>query len=158
MGKEKKSLDKTIAENRRARYDYEILDVYESGLVLQGSEVKSLRTSTASIAQSYASTDSLGELYLYNAHISVYESSQPTGHVPHRPRKILLQKRQVNKLVAEITRKGMTLVPMRLYFNSKGLVKLRLGLGRGRKVHDKRQREKQKTWQRDKARLLRPTS
>lgn len=142
-----------IAENRKARHEYEIEDRIEAGLILQGSEVKSLRTGRASIAESYAGEDS-GRLMLFNANIPIYEPAR-VNHEPKRPRELLVKARERNKLLGLIRREGMTLVPLSLYFNDKGLAKITVGLAKGRKKQDKRQASKDRDWSRDKARLLR---
>ncbi|MGB1864589.1 MAG: SsrA-binding protein SmpB [Candidatus Puniceispirillum sp.] len=142
-----------IAENRKARHEYEIEDRIEAGLILLGSEVKSLRTGRASIAESYAGEDS-GRLMLFNANIPIYEPAR-VNHEPKRPRELLVKARERNKLLGLIRREGMTLVPLSLYFNDKGLAKISLGLAKGRKKQDKRQASKDRDWSRDKARLLR---
>ena len=145
-----------IAENRKARHEYEIEDRIEAGLILLGSEVKSLRTGRASIAESYAGDDS-GRLMLFNANIPIYEPAR-VNHEPKRPRELLVKVRERNKLLGLIRREGMTLVPLSLYFNDKGLAKISLGLAKGRKKQDKRQAAKDRDWSRDKARLLRAKS
>ena len=145
---------KLIAENRKARYNYEIVDKIEAGLVLTGSEVKSLRVGKATIAESYAS-DEGGELYLINAHIAEYRGAARDGHAPTRPRKLLLHAREMGRLLGAIQREGMTLIPLRLYFNARGIAKIQLGLGKGKKLHDKRQTEKTRDWERQKGRLMR---
>ena len=145
---------KLVAENRQARYNYALEDKIEAGLVLTGSEVKSLRVGKATIAESYAS-DEGGELYLINAHIAEYQGASRDGHAPTRPRKLLLHAREMGRLLGAIQREGMTLVPLRLYFNARGIAKIQLGLGRGKKLHDKRQTEKTRDWERQKGRLLR---
>lgn len=142
-----------IAENRKARHEYEIEDRIEAGLILLGSEVKSLRTGRASIAESYAGEDS-GRLMLFNANIPIYEPAR-VNHGPKRPRELLVKARERNKLLGLIRREGMTLVPLSLYFNDKGLAKITVGLAKGRKKQDKRQAAKDRDWGRDKARLLR---
>ena len=142
-----------IAENRKARHEYEIEDRIEAGLILLGSEVKSLRTGRASIAESYAGEDG-GRLMLFNANIPIYEPAR-VNHEPKRPRELLVKARERNKLLGLIRREGMTLVPLSLYFNDKGLAKISLGLAKGRKKQDKRQAAKDRDWSRDKARLLR---
>ena len=142
-----------IAENRKARHEYQIEDRIEAGLILLGSEVKSLRTGRASIAESYAGEDS-GRVMLLNANIPIYEPAH-VNHEPKRPRELLVKARERNKLLGLIRREGMTLVPLSLYFNDKGLAKISLGLAKGRKKQDKRQAAKDRDWSRDKARLLR---
>jgi len=145
---------KVIAENRKARFHYEILDQFEAGLVLVGTEVKSLRVGHANIAESYASFEG-GEFWLINAHIPEYTQGNRFNHEPRRPRKLLLSKREMSRLFNAISREGMTVVPLRLYFNPRGLVKINLALARGKKTHDKRESEKKRDWNREKARLLR---
>lgn len=143
-----------IAENRKARHEYAIEDRIEVGLILRGSEVKSLRTGRgASIAESYAGED-MGRLMLFNANIPIYEPARE-NHEPKRPRELLVKVRERNKLLGLVRREGMTLVPLALYFNAKGIAKMELGLAKGRKKQDKRQASKERDWGREKARLLR---
>ena len=142
-----------IAENRRARHDYQIEETLEAGIILHGSEVKSLRTGRASIAESYAG-DNNGRLALFNANIPVYPSSRD-NHQPKRVRELLVSRKQRNRLLGLIRREGVTLVPLSLYFNDRGLVKLQIGLAKGRKKEDKRQAERDRDWSRQKQRLLR---
>jgi SsrA-binding protein len=150
----KRESGKLIAENRKARFNYDIEEKLEAGIQLTGSEVKSLRTGKANIAESYAS-DEGGELYLINAHIAEYAQAARDGHAPTRPRKLLLHKREIDRLLGAIQRQGMTLVPLKLYFNARGIAKVELGLGRGKKIHDKRDTEKKRDWERQKGRLMR---
>lgn len=145
---------KVVADNRRARYNYEIGDVFEAGLVLTGTEVKSLRSGKATIAESYASAEK-GELYLINATIPEYGHGNRFNHEPKRPRKLLMKAREIAKLAQGIEREGMTLIPLRVYFNDRGRAKLTLAIGRGKKLHDKRETEKQRDWNREKSRLMR---
>jgi len=145
---------KLVAENRRARFNYEIEDTIEAGIVLTGSEVKSLRTGKANIAESYASNER-GELFLINAHIAEYKGATREGHAPTRHRKLLLHRKEMARLLGAIQREGMALVPLRLYFNARGIAKLQLGLGRGKKVYDKRETQKKRDWERQKGRLMR---
>jgi len=145
---------KTIAENRKARYNYAILDDIECGIMLEGSEVKSLREGNAQITESYAEVKE-GELWLVNAHIEGYNKAKTFGHLERRPRKLLASKREIAKLWQGTSREGMTLVPLSLYFNGRGIAKLKLGLAKGKKVADKRETEKQRDWNRQKQRLLR---
>lgn len=154
--KKKKGLGgKTIADNRKARRNYEISENFEAGLQLLGTEVKSMRHQTANIAESYAEIKD-NELWLVNSNIPVYEqAANRMNHEPRRPRKLLMHRREINRLKAAIQRKGLTVVPLRLYFNDKGRVKIDIALAKGRKLHDKRQVEKSRDWQRDKARLMR---
>ena len=145
---------KTVAENRRARYNYFIEDTLETGLVLEGSEVKSLRTGQANIAESYATVED-GELWLINGYIPAYDRARTFGHDERRRRKLLVSKRELAKLWQGIGRQGITLVPLKLYFNEKGRAKLLIGLAKGKKMQDKRATEKARDWQRQKARVLR---
>jgi len=142
------------AENRRARRDYEIKDTIEAGIVLQGTEVKSLRSGRANLADSFAGQRE-GELYLFNAYIPEYAQSSAFKHETRRPRKLLVHRREMRKLLGAITREGMTLVPLSIFFNERGLAKVSLALGRGRKAYDKRAAEKERDWKRDKARAMR---
>ncbi len=145
---------KLVAENRKARFNYDIEEKVEAGIVLTGSEVKSLRSGKANIAESYASEEG-GELYLINAHIAEYAQAGRAQHEPTRPRKLLLHRREMGRLAGAIQRQGMTLVPLRLYFNARGIAKIQLGLGKGKKLHDKRETEKKRDWNRQKGRLMR---
>jgi len=157
MAKKKKSANpnwKTVAENRKARHNFLIEENFEAGLVLHGTEVKSLRQGQANIAESYASVEG-GELWLINGYIPDYAHGNRNNHETRRPRKLLLHKREMARLSAAIQRQGMTLVPLKLYFNEKGRVKLDIGLARGKKLHDKRASEKDRDWKRQKARLMR---
>ncbi|QFS84333.1 SsrA-binding protein [Roseivivax sp. THAF40] len=143
---------KVIAENRRARFDYAIEEDVECGIVLQGSEVKSLRTGSANIAESYAEVKD-GELWLINSYIAPYEQAM-FGHEDRRPRKLLVSKRELAKFWSETNRKGMTLVPLVLYFNHRGIAKIKIALGKGKKTVDKRETAAKRDWNRQKARLL----
>lgn len=147
-------MGKTIAENRKARHNYFIEDTLEGGLVLTGTEVKSLRSGRANIAESYASPEQ-DELWLINAHIAEYKQGNRNNHEPTRKRKILLRRREIDRLAAARGQQGITLIPLKLYFNDRGYVKLQIGLAKGKKQHDKRQTEKDRDWQRQKQRLLR---
>src|SRR5919205_2640621 len=154
MSKSPDRPNKIIADNRRARFNYEIGDVYEAGIQLAGTEVKSLRQGKATIAESYAAAQN-GELWLYNANIPEYMQASRFNHAPKRPRRLLLHKRQIYKLIGAVEREGMTLVPLKLYFNPKGRAKLEIAVARGKKLHDKRETEKKRSWDRDRARLMR---
>ncbi|MEM9371296.1 MAG: SsrA-binding protein SmpB [Pseudomonadota bacterium] len=156
MAKARKPNVKVAAENRRARHNYFIEDTIETGMVLVGSEVKSLREGKANIAESYATVEN-GELWLVNSYIPPYVQAKNDafGHTERRRRKLLVSKRELSKLWQGIGREGMTLVPLKLYFNDKGRAKLEIGLAKGKKMADKRETEKKRDWQRDKARLLR---
>jgi SsrA-binding protein len=146
---------KVVAENRRARFNYEIGDTYEAGIALTGSEVKSLRSGKATIAESYADSKD-GELWLVNANIPEYLQAGPfNNHPPKRPRRLLLHQREIDKLASGVEREGMTIVPLKLYFNERGRAKVELALARGKKLHDKRETLKKRSWDREKGRLLR---
>ena len=151
---EKKTSFKVIADNRKARFNYEIGETVEAGIALTGSEVKSLRAGKATIAESYADARA-GEIWLVNANIPEYLQAGRFNHAPKRVRKLLLHRRQINKLIGAVEREGMTLVPLKLYFNEKGRAKLELALARGKKLHDKRETEKKRSWERERGRLLR---
>lgn len=157
MAKGKKSAERSdglIAENRRARREYTVEDTMEAGIQLLGSEVKSLREGRANIAESYASVEE-GELWLINSDIPIYPAANRFNHEPKRKRKLLVKSREKMKLAQAIERAGRTIVPLKLYFNDRGLAKLLIGIATGRKSHDKRDAEKNRDWQRDKARLMR---
>ena len=154
MGKKKEDGFKIIADNRKARYSYAIESTLEAGIILMGSEVKSLRSGKTTIGESYAHAKD-GEIFLVNSYIPEYTQASRFNHEPKRTRKLLVHKAQVHKLSIAIQREGMTLIPLKLYFNAKGIAKLEIGVAKGKKVHDKRETEKQRDWQRDKARLMR---
>ncbi len=163
MAKRKKNTDKgpgfitgaaLVAENRKARHNYAVLDTLEAGVMLLGSEVKSLRHGGSNIAESYASMEG-NELFLLNAHIAEYLKANRENHKPRRPRKLLLHRKQIDKLHAKIQQDGITIVPLKLYFNEKGKVKILLGIAKGKTHADKRQTAKKRDWARDKARLMR---
>ncbi len=146
---------KVVADNRRARFNYEIGETFEAGIVLTGSEVKSLRQGKATIAEAYADTRD-GEIWLVNANIPEYKQAGPfNNHPPKRPRKLLLHEREINKLAGGVEREGMTIVPLKLYFNERGRAKLEIALAKGKKLHDKRETLKKRSWDREKGRLLR---
>ena len=145
---------KLIAENRRARYDYFVEDTLEAGIQLTGTEVKSLRNGRANIAESYASADGR-EIVLINANIPEYAPANRFNHEPKRPRKLLLHRKEIDKLIGAVQREGRTLVPLRLYFNDKGRVKLLLALASGKKAHDKRATVAERDWKREQSRLMR---
>ncbi|MCJ7598049.1 MAG: SsrA-binding protein SmpB [Methyloceanibacter sp.] len=145
---------KLVAENRKARFNYDIEEKLEAGIVLTGSEVKSLRSGKANITESYASTED-GELYLINAHIAEYTQAGRANHEPTRRRKLLVHRHELGRLIGAIQRQGMTLVPLRMYFNARGIAKVQLGLAKGKKLHDKRETEKKRDWDRQKGRLMR---
>ncbi len=152
--KEKTSA-KVVAANRRARFDYEIGEIFEAGMMLTGTEVKSLRAGKATVAESYAAVDRNGEVILYNANSPEYLQANRCNHEPKRPRKLLLHAKEIAKLATGVEREGMTIVPLRVYFNDKGRAKIAIALGRGKKLHDKRESEKMRDWSRDKSRLMR---
>ena len=154
MAKKKRPPGRFAALNRKARHNFIIEDTIEAGVVLAGSEVKSLRAGSANITDAYAASRR-GELLLMNAYIPEYHFANRFNHEPRRPRKLLLHKREVDRLAGSIERKGMTLVPLSIYFNDRGVAKVELGLARGKKAYDKRASEKDRDWQRDKARILR---
>ena len=143
-----------VAENRKARYNYELSDNLEAGLMLTGTEVKALRDGKANIAESYASVEG-NELWLINSYIPEYSGGNRNNHEPRRHRKLLLSRREIDRLMAATAREGMTIVPLKMYFNQRGMVKLEIALAKGKKIHDKRQTEKNRDWQREKGRLLR---
>lgn len=144
---------RVVAENRKARYNYEIVDTWEAGIALTGTEVKSLRSGKATIGESYAGPSG-EELVLYNAYIPEYLQANRFNHETRRPRKLLLHRREIDKLLGATQREGFSVVPLRVYFNERGRAKVELGLGRGKKLHDKRETEKKRDWDREKARIL----
>ena len=146
---------KVVADNRRARFNYEIGETFEAGIALTGSEVKSLRSGKATIAESYADAKG-GELWLVNANIPEYQQAGPlNNHAPKRLRKLLLHQRQIEKLASAVEREGMTIVPLKFYFNERGRAKLEIALGKGKKLHDKRETLKKRSWDRERGRLMR---
>jgi len=146
--------EKLVAQNRKARHNYFIEESLEAGVMLMGTEVKSLRRGRASIVEAYAGEQN-GELYLLNAQIPIYEAANRFNHEPKRPRKLLLHRREVDRLIGMVRRQGYTLVPLKLYFNARGIAKLELGVARGKQKIDKRETEKKRDWDRQKARLMR---
>lgn len=158
MAKAKKTKDddasRVAAVNRKARHSYEIQETLEAGISLSGTEVKSLREGTANIADAYAAARH-GDLMLLNAHIPEYHAGNRFNHEPRRPRRLLLHRKQINKLMGAVNRDGMTLVPLKIYFNANGRAKVELALARGKKHYDKRAAIKRRDWERDKARLMR---
>jgi SsrA-binding protein len=154
MAKQNPTRFKIAADNRRARFDYEIGETFEAGLALTGTEVKSLRAGKATISESYA-TSKDGEMFLINANIPEYLEANRFNHAPRRPRKLLLHKREIAKLSQGVERQGMTVVPLKIYFNDKGRAKIELALARGKKLYDKRETDKKRDWGRERARLLR---
>ena len=154
MAEKKERPHKIVADNRKARFNYEIGEVVEAGIALTGTEVKSLRNGRAAIAESYADAKN-GEIWLINANIPEYLQANRFNHEPKRPRKLLLHRKQINKLMGAVDRDGMTLIPLKLYFNERGRAKLLLAVAKGKKLHDKRESEKKRDWGREKGRLLR---
>ena len=145
---------RVVAQNRKARFNYQIGETFEAGIALTGTEVKSLRVGKAAIAEAYADARG-GEIWLVNANIPEYVQASRFNHAPKRPRKLLLHGRQIRKLIGAVEREGMTLIPLKLYFNAKGRAKVELALARGKKLHDKRETEKRRSWDRERGRLLR---
>lgn len=145
---------RTVAENRRARFDYHLDETYDAGVVLVGSEVKSLRDGRASIQDAYAAEQG-GEIWLINSHIPEYHGANRFNHEPRRHRKLLLNRKEIGKLIGSLKRGGVTLVPLTIYFNERGRAKVKIALARGKKLHDKRETEKKRDWDREKHRLLR---
>ena len=145
---------KVVADNRRARHEYEILQNFEAGIELRGSEVKSLREGRTNLAEAYASMKD-GELFLINSNIPEYREANRFNHEPKRPRKLLLHKSEINKLSAGVLKEHLTIVPLKMFFNPRGRVKVDIALARGKKLHDKRETIKERSWDRERARLLR---
>ena len=154
MAKKEPDNRRVVAQNRKARFNFHIGETFEAGIALSGSEVKSLRSGKATIAESYADARA-GEIWLVNANIPEYLQAGQFNHTPKRPRKLLLHARQINKLVGAVEREGMTIVPLKLYFNKRGRAKVEIALARGKKLHDKRDSEKKRDWQRERGRLMR---
>jgi SsrA-binding protein len=154
MADKKEPKQKIVADNRKARFHYEIGEVVEAGIMLTGTEVKALRQGRATIAESYADTKR-GELWLINANIPEYLQGGRDNHEPKRPRKLLLHKRQISKLAIAVEREGMTLVALKMYFNERGRAKVEVAVAKGKKLHDKRETDKKRDWNREKSRLMR---
>ncbi len=154
MAPKPERLFKIAADNRRARYHYAIGETFEAGIMLAGTEVKALRTGKATIAESYAALDRAGEVYLINATIPEYVQGNRANHEPKRQRKLLLHAKEVAKLAQGVEREGMTIVPLKIYFNDQGRAKIEIALAKGKQLHDKRETEKQRDWNREKSRLL----
>jgi SsrA-binding protein len=154
MAEKKERPIKVVAENRKARFNYAIEDTLEAGIALTGTEVKSIRNGKSTIAESYADPKN-GEIWLINANIPEYLQANRFNHEPKRPRKLLLHRKQINKLMGAVERQGMTLVPLKMYFNERGRIKLQLALAKGKQLHDKRDTEKKRDWSREKGRILR---
>ena len=145
---------KVVADNRRARFDYEILQSFEAGLELKGSEVKSLRAGRTNLAESYATMKG-GELYLLNCNIPEYREANRFNHDPRRPRKLLLHGKEIAKLASGVQREGLTIIPLKMFFNPRGRAKVDIALAKGKKLHDKREAIKERTWDRERARIMR---
>lgn len=154
MAKKKKSRDNIAAQNRKARHDYFIEDNFEAGIVLKGTEIKSIRNGRASIQESYASEEG-GELFLVNAYIPEYQAGGRDQHETRRPRKLLLHKKELAKMFNAVNREGMTIIPLSLYFNKRGMLKVDLGLAKGKRQYDKRHTDKARDWKRDQGRIMR---
>ncbi|MBT3989389.1 MAG: SsrA-binding protein SmpB [Rhodospirillaceae bacterium] len=154
MAKKKQSNDNIAARNRKARHDYFIEENIEAGIMLQGTEIKSIRNGRASIEESYASEEG-GELFLVNAYIPEYQAGGRDQHETRRPRKLLLHKKELTKLANAVNREGMTIIPLSLYFNKRGMLKVDLGMAKGKRQHDKRQTDKDRDWKRDQGRIMR---
>ena len=145
---------KIVADNRKARFNYAIGDTFEAGIALTGTEIKSLRAGKATIAESYAAERN-GELWLLNCYIPEYLQANRFQHETRRPRKLLLHKREIGRLIGAVDREGMTVVPLKIYFNDQGRAKVELAVARGKKLHDKRETEKKRSWDRERGRLMR---
>jgi len=155
--KKKKFSSNSVAQNRKARFNFFFEDTYEAGIELFGSEVKSLRDGKGSISDSYA-LDSSGEIFLYNSYIPIYKQSSYNNHDPRRLRKLLLKKKEINKIIGKINREGFTVVPIKIFFNSKGIAKINVAIAKGKKQHDKRLTKKERDWNREKSRVFRKSS
>jgi len=154
MAEKKEAPSRIAAVNRRARFDYEIGQVYEAGIALTGTEIKSLREGRSNIGDAYAGEKG-GELWLYNAYIPEYLQANRFNHETRRPRKLLLHRREISRLVGAVDKEGMTIVPLRVVFNDRGCAKVELAVARGKKLHDKRETERKRDWGREKARVMR---
>ncbi|MFT0892637.1 SsrA-binding protein SmpB [Pseudochelatococcus sp. G4_1912] len=154
MAANDKNGHRVVADNRKARFNYEIVDTIEAGIALTGTEVKSLRSGKATIGESYAGPSGT-DFFLFNAYIPEYLQANRFNHETRRPRRLLLHKRQINKLIGATQREGFTVVPLRVYFNDRGRAKVEIALARGKNLHDKRETEKKRSWDRDKARIMR---
>jgi SsrA-binding protein len=157
MSQNKKSVDNVVCQNRKASFNYFFEETYEAGIELLGPEVKSLRSGKANISESYA-IDQEGEIFLNNSFIPTYNQSSYNNHEPRRLRKLLLKKKEINKLIGKVNRDGYSIVPLKIYFNNKGIAKILIALAKGKKNHDKRETKKNRDWNREKARVFRKTS
>jgi len=154
MAKKAEPKLKIAADNRKARFNYAIGEAFEAGIALTGTEIKSLRNGKATIAESYADAKD-GEIWLVNSNIPEYLQANRNNHAPKRPRKLLLHKRQINKLIGAVEKEGMTIVPLKIYFNPRGRAKVEIALAKGKKLHDKRDTEKKRDWARERGRVMR---
>ena len=157
MNAKNKSVDNIVCQNRKASFNYFFEEIFESGIELLGPEVKSLRLGKANIAESYA-VDQEGEIFLFNSYIPQYSQSSYNNHDPKRLRKLLLKKNEIDKLIGRVNRDGYSIVPLKIYFNKKGIAKIQIALGKGKKNHDKRETKKNRDWDREKSRIFRKTS
>ena len=157
MSQNKKSVDNIACQNRKASFNYFFEETYEAGIELLGPEVKSLRSGKANISESYA-IDQDGEIFLNNSFIPTYNQSSYNNHEPRRLRKLLLKRKEINKLIGKVNRDGYSIVPLKIYFNNKGIAKILIALAKGKKNHDKRETKKNRDWNREKARVFRKTS
>ena len=157
MSQNKKSVDNIACQNRKASFNYFFEETYEAGIELLGPEVKSLRSGKANISESYA-IDQDGEIFLNNSFIPTYNQSSYNNHEPRRLRKLLLKKKEINKLIGKVNRDGYSIVPLKIYFNNKGIAKILIALAKGKKNHDKRETKKNRDWNKEKARVFRKTS
>ncbi|MAJ57090.1 MAG: SsrA-binding protein [Candidatus Pelagibacter sp.] len=154
MSKNEKKISNIVCQNRKASFNYFFQNIYEAGIELLGPEVKSLRSGKGNISESYA-LDSKGEIFLYNSYIPTYKESSYNNHEPRRSRKLLLKKKEISKLIGNINREGFAVVPTKIYFNKKGVAKVQIAVGKGKKQHDKRHTKKTRDWNREKSRIFR---
>ena len=154
MSKNEKKISSIVCQNRKASFNYFFQNIYEAGIELLGPEVKSLRSGKGNISESYA-LDSKGEIFLYNSYIPTYKESSYNNHEPRRSRKLLLKKKEISKLIGNINREGFAVVPTKIYFNKKGVAKVQIAVGKGKKQHDKRHTKKTRDWNREKSRIFR---
>jgi SsrA-binding protein len=154
MSKNEKKISNIVCQNRKASFNYFFQNIYEAGIELLGPEVKSLRLGKGNISESYA-LDSKGEIFLYNSYIPTYKESSYNNHEPRRSRKLLLKKKEISKLIGNINREGFAVVPTKIYFNKKGIAKVQIAVGKGKKHYDKRHTKKTRDWNREKSRIFR---
>jgi len=157
MNSKNKSVDNIVCQNRKASFNYFFEEIVESGVELLGPEVKSLRSGKANIAESYA-VDQEGEIFLFNSYIPQYSQSSYNNHDPRRLRKLLLKKKEINKFIGKVNRDGYSIIPLKIYFNKKGIAKVQIALAKGKKNYDKRDTKKNRDWDREKSRIFRKTS